>query len=69
MEVPSGPLRDLKVLDLSRVLAGPWASQLRGDLGADVVKVERPAENGKGGGLASYGLDYSSLVPLIERVR
>ena len=38
----SGPLSHLKVLDLSRVLAGPWAGQLLGDYGADVVKVERP---------------------------
>ncbi len=38
----AGALDGLKVLDLSRVLAGPWASQLLGDLGADVVKVERP---------------------------
>jgi len=36
------PLAHLKILDLSRVLAGPWASQLLGDLGADVIKVERP---------------------------
>lgn len=37
-----GALSHLKILDLSRVLAGPWAGQLLGDLGADVTKIERP---------------------------
>ncbi len=48
----TSPLKHIKVLDLSRILAAPWAGQVLADLGADVIKVERP---GMGDDTRSWG--------------
>ncbi len=51
----SGPLSHIKVLDLSRIMAGPWAGQIFADLGADVIKVER---KGVGDDTRGWGPPY-----------
>ncbi|WP_114951212.1 CaiB/BaiF CoA transferase family protein [Sphingosinicella terrae] len=51
------PLKGLKVVELARILAGPWAGQLLADLGAEVVKVERP---GSGDDTRAWGPPFAA---------
>ena len=57
----TGSLQDLKVLDLSRFIAGPLCGMLLGDMGADVVKVERRGKGEDARGIAPFVGDEKSL--------
>lgn len=54
-DTPNGPLAGLRVFDLTRILAGPTCTQLLGDLGADIIKIERP---GQGDDTRKWGPPY-----------
>ena len=55
MTASNGPLGGIRVLDLSRILAGPTCTQLLGNLGADIIKIERP---GAGDDTRKWGPPY-----------
>jgi crotonobetainyl-CoA:carnitine CoA-transferase CaiB-like acyl-CoA transferase len=55
MTMNTGPLKGLRILDMSRILAGPTCTQILGDLGADVIKIERP---GAGDDTRKWGPPY-----------
>src|SRR5688572_12378557 len=61
------PLADLKVIDLTRVLAGPFCAMLLGDMGADVIKIEEPDAGDDARGWAPFVGDWSAYFLGVNR--
>ena len=67
MTRPPGPLDDLLIIDLSRVLAGPYATMVMSDLGARVIKVERPGTGDDSRQIGPFKGDQSAYFASINR--
>ena len=62
-----GPLTDLRVLDVTRVLAGPFAGMVLADLGADVIKIERPGQGDDARGFGPFRNGVSAYFASVNR--
>ena len=60
------PLKGIRVLDLTRVLAGPFSTQLLGDLGAEIIKIEHPND---GDMTRSWGYDHNLTLCLDMNIK
>jgi CoA:oxalate CoA-transferase len=63
-----GPLQNIRILDLTRILAGPYATMILGDLGADILKIERPEEGDAARGNGPFwSEEYSTYFMSLNR--
>ncbi|MCZ6680785.1 MAG: CaiB/BaiF CoA-transferase family protein [Candidatus Poribacteria bacterium] len=63
----AGPLQGIRVLDLTRILAGPYATMVLGDLGAEVIKIEQPGAGDEARGFGPFKNDFSLYFMSINR--
>ena len=63
----AGPLKGIRVLDLTRILAGPYAAMILRDLGAEVIKIEQPVVGDEARGIGPFKNDFSLYFMSINR--